>query len=325
MKTQPKSINALMKYMREQKNIEISGSVQKRNLRNMGYFHGYKGYRFCKRPERKFEYTNFDELQAIYDFDMDIKATVYSPLMSLETALKNYVLEIFIEQSKSESFAEIFNNILDDYKHKKGTKAYSSEIKKRLMVRNKVYNEITKNYGRNFIVSHYYKKDEVIPIWAIFELLTLGEFGNLLHCANQKARKEIEKSLGIDISKDSDYRFIERCVFLIKDLRNAVAHNNIIFDTRFKGNNKIAKKVMQYLQYETSIDYISFNTIVDYVILLSFLMKKCGFNKTTILRFIGDYEERCEQLRKQIPITIYSKFIYTDTNVKLEKIKTFVS
>ncbi|WP_295361920.1 Abi family protein [uncultured Pseudoramibacter sp.] len=95
MKTQPKSINALMKYMREQKNIEISGSVQKRNLRNMGYFHGYKGYRFCKRPERKFEYTNFDELQAIYDFDMDIKATVYSPLMSLETALKNYCFEIF--------------------------------------------------------------------------------------------------------------------------------------------------------------------------------------------------------------------------------------
>ena len=95
VKTQPKSINALMKYMREQKNIEISGSVQKRNLRNIGYFHGYKGYRFYKRPEKKFEYANFDEIQAVYDFDMNIKATVYSPLMSLETALKNYCFEIF--------------------------------------------------------------------------------------------------------------------------------------------------------------------------------------------------------------------------------------
>ena len=42
----PKSIDGLMRYMRVKKHISISGSAQKRKLRNMGYYHGYKGYRF---------------------------------------------------------------------------------------------------------------------------------------------------------------------------------------------------------------------------------------------------------------------------------------
>lgn len=50
----PKSINSLMAYMRDKKNISISGSTQKKKLRNMGYFHGYKGYRYHSNPQNKF-------------------------------------------------------------------------------------------------------------------------------------------------------------------------------------------------------------------------------------------------------------------------------
>ena len=35
-----------MAYMRNEKCIDINGSVQKRKLRYIGYFHGYKGYRY---------------------------------------------------------------------------------------------------------------------------------------------------------------------------------------------------------------------------------------------------------------------------------------
>lgn len=40
--SKPKGINSLMKYMRDIKGINISGSIQNRKLRYMGYFHGYK-------------------------------------------------------------------------------------------------------------------------------------------------------------------------------------------------------------------------------------------------------------------------------------------
>ena len=43
-----KTINSLMAYLREENAINIKGSLHKRKLRNLGYYHGYKGYRFIK-------------------------------------------------------------------------------------------------------------------------------------------------------------------------------------------------------------------------------------------------------------------------------------
>ena len=43
-----KSINSLMAHLRDEKLIDIRGSLHKRKLRNLGYYHGYKGYRFIK-------------------------------------------------------------------------------------------------------------------------------------------------------------------------------------------------------------------------------------------------------------------------------------
>lgn len=40
-----RTTNALMKYLREKHNISIEGTKDKKNLKNIGYYHGYKGYR----------------------------------------------------------------------------------------------------------------------------------------------------------------------------------------------------------------------------------------------------------------------------------------
>lgn len=41
-----KSINGLMKYLREEHNMRIGGSNDKKRLKNIGYYHGYKWYRY---------------------------------------------------------------------------------------------------------------------------------------------------------------------------------------------------------------------------------------------------------------------------------------
>lgn len=45
-----KTTNALMKYLRDSHNISIGNSKDKRNLINIGYYHGYKGYRYINNP-----------------------------------------------------------------------------------------------------------------------------------------------------------------------------------------------------------------------------------------------------------------------------------
>ena len=44
-----------------------------------------------------------------------------------------------------------------------------------------------------------------VPIWALFEIMTLGDFGYLLSCLNFDVRDDISKRLGLDdISVDSN-------------------------------------------------------------------------------------------------------------------------
>ncbi len=160
-----KSINSLMKYMKDNKGIEINGSRQKRNLRYMGYFHGYKGYRYCHSPYTTFEYHNFNELQAIYNFDMKLKAILYPKIMFLETTIKNYALEIIVDKAHSTRFADIYSKLMKDYKnYPAGSREYKNALTKRMNVRNRVYSNISRDYGKNNIVKHYYNKDESLPI-----------------------------------------------------------------------------------------------------------------------------------------------------------------
>lgn len=69
MTDKPKTVNGLMKYMRNQKGMRISGTIQKNDLLNMGYYHGFKGYRYIGKPSKIITYTDFEQLKAIYDFD----------------------------------------------------------------------------------------------------------------------------------------------------------------------------------------------------------------------------------------------------------------
>lgn len=98
------------------KGIAIGGSSQKRKLRNIGYYHGYKGYRYINKASNIIPYKNFDELIAIYEFDAQIKALFYPVVMQIETAVKNYVLETVVESVKSDSFIDVYGSLLDNYK-----------------------------------------------------------------------------------------------------------------------------------------------------------------------------------------------------------------
>ena len=324
MNKKPKSINSLMAYMRDVKNVDIKGSTDKKKLRYMGYFHGYKGYRYYNRPTNLYSFRSFDEIQAIYDFDMSIKTMFYPEIMFLETALKNYVLEVVIDETQSKRFADIYAKVLTDYKsYSIASKEYKKSIGKRMNLRNKVYSLISRDYGKRFIVNHFYDKDQPLPIWAIFELISLGEFGVFLDCLNQKVSKKISKSVGIKNSYDGDGKLLPLIVYTLKDLRNAVAHNNTLFDTRFK-TGKVNQRIAKCISAETGITNITFDSIVDYVILIAYMMKLLECPKTKVQSFIRRFEKCCDDLRGKVTTSIFNTIVYTDTRNKLALLKNFL-
>lgn len=324
MQRKPKSINALMAYMRDVKELNISGSNDKKKLRYMGYFHGYKGYRYHNNPTNIYTFNSFNEVQAIYDFDMAIKTMFYPEIMFLETTFKNYVLEVILDEAKSKRFVDIYAKLLTAYKaYPIGSNEYKKSINKRMNLRNKVYSLISRDYGKRFIVNHYYDKDQPLPIWAIFELISLGEFGTFVDCLNPDIGKKVSKSVGIKVAYDRDGKLLPLIIYTLKDLRNAVAHNNTIFDARFK-TGKVSMRIARCISAETGINNITFESIVDYVILIGFMMKLLRCPKKKVMLFIRLFEKNCEELRGKVSTSIFNTIVYTDTRNKLNLLKKYL-
>ena len=72
----------------------------------------------------------------------------------------------------------------------------------------------------------------------------------------------------------------------MKDLRNAIAHNNVIFDTRFK-TGEINNRLIDLLKKEVGISNINFDYMDAYVIMITHFLKKNGRDQD-ILQTIPD-------------------------------------
>ena len=320
-----KTINGLMKYLRNTHKIKIDGSSDKLKLKNIGYYHGYKGYRYIKKPSNRIKFSSFDELLSIIDFDSKVKAILYPQVMFIETALKSYVLEMIIQKGKTESFSEIYSKIMTAYKsYPTQSNQYKKAYKRRLDTYNRIHMAIATAFSKdNNIVSHYLKNDENVPIWGIFEIITLGEFGNLVSTLDFNLRQDIAKDIGYNIAYDSKGILVEKSIFIMKDLRNAIAHNNVVFDTRFCSNS-VNGAFLKMIMNDTKIKDIRFNCITDYIVFVAYILKKLRRPKNDINRFISDYNKIIIELKAKIPKNIYDQIVLTNDFQKLNSLMIYL-
>ncbi|WP_170880295.1 Abi family protein [Paenibacillus odorifer] len=320
-----KTTNGLMRHLRDEHGISISGSKSKKDLLNMGYYHGYKGYRFIGNSQNKIAYTKFDEVVAVYQFDANLKSILYPNIMLFETAIKNYTLDTIIGIGPAD-FESAFSQLLNDYKkHPVGNSDYRAKMKKRLELRDKVNGAISYNYSDNkAVIQHFFHNNKQVPLWAIFEVISLGEFGFFIQCLNEKTRIAIAEDLRIhSTSHNQNGRILEDIIFLIKDLRNAVAHNSVVFDCRFRKMNP-PSRLKEYIQSETGISNITFVNIVDFFVVLIFLLKKLGIPKTELRKLLKNFSSESEGLRKAIPVSVHTSIMGSDLRRKIDRLMSYI-
>ena len=71
-----KSTDALMRHLRDN-GISISGSKQKQQFINTGYFHGYKGYCFFLSSANQIPFTSYNEIYSTIEYDTQLKSLLY--------------------------------------------------------------------------------------------------------------------------------------------------------------------------------------------------------------------------------------------------------
>ncbi len=320
----PQTINGLMRHLRNDCNIKISGSYQKQQLISYGYYHGYKGYRFIKNRHNQIPYTDFSEVVAVIEYDNNLKAALYFDLMFIETAIKNIVCNESVNGLKLGTFEHVYKERMRD--NTTNTKLQS----KRLKLRNSVYSKLSTRYhdeegNDNQMVRHFYSRGEDAPLWVVFEILYLSDLASFFECLNESVREHIMMQLNMfDVSIDTNRSLLSNILYTIKSLRNSVAHNNIIFDTRFK-DRKISPVLKKWIEKETGIQNITLYSLIDYIIIVCCLLKRVDFSSTKAEQLIQAYKKQNQLLQNSVAPAIYTQIVQQNVIQKITTLETYLN
>lgn len=319
-----KSTNGLMKHIRDNHNVSIGGGKEKKELLQMGYYHGYKAYRYYKRSSNPFNISDFKEIKAIYDFDMNVKSLLYPYIMNIETAIKNYSIDTLVILGDC-SFDKVYEQQLLYYKTQRvGTDSYKKEINRRLNLRKKIHSTISYEYSNNNpVIQHFSHTGEPIPLWAIFEAVSFGTLGYFIQCLSIDNRIKISENIGVHPVGDRYGVTLFKHIYILKELRNAIAHNSIVFDCRFKNAN-ISNQIASYLSSEIGYSNFDFETITDYMALVLFYLKKIGFSKTELRSVLRSYNKYISNLKLEVPQSVSDRILGTNVNAKILAINNFI-
>jgi abortive infection bacteriophage resistance protein len=256
----------------------------------------------------------------LVEFDESIKSIMYLPLMQLETTIKSICCDKIVTTIKSDSFLTVFEKAMN----KNGTTKNKEITSKKLKCRNTIYSSMTRRYGcSSKIVSHFYDKDTYIPLWGIIEELTLGELSDLIITLTPQINLAISKELGIPSNYNTEGKLLSKIILIVKEFRNATAHNKVVFDGRYKEFQK-RKSIGELLSKITSIENISFNSVIDDIVMVIFLMKNLKFNKKTLIKVVNQLISEIEKLYNKLGYDLYNKCLPFDSRDKLIKLKKFI-
>ena len=323
-----KSTDGLMRHLRDN-GIEISGSAQKRLLMNTGYFHGYKGYRFFKTPQNRLPFTSYSEVYATIQYDSNLKALFYREMMFIETAVKNIALESIMINANSECIQDICDKVISSYRN--APSSYTADQKKKLQqnklnLENSIQSSLARAYSAdNPKITHFYNNGNYagVPIWAFFEIITMGDLGYFLSCLTYSVRNDISHRIGINVSCDTNRQLVYKYIYTLKDLRNAIAHNAVIFDTRFRRIDP-TKAMKRCLEQEIKLPNVNFKNIGDYVILMCYYLKCLRMSKTEIKAFIREFERISEEYRISVNSGVASIALQPDLTSRMRFLKNFL-
>lgn len=323
-----KTTDGLMRHLRNS-GVAISGSKQKRQLINTGYYHGYKGYRFFKTASTRLPFTSYNEVYATIQYDSDLKSLFYGKMMFIETAFKNIALESILLHTNSESIQAMYDKAISSYNN--APSSATTDQRKRfqqhkLNLQNSIQSSLAYAYKKNNPkITHFYNNVGYsdVPIWALFEIMMLGDFGQLLSCLTYDVRDDISRRIGFNLASDTNRELIYKYVYALKDLRNAIAHNAVVFDTRFRDIDP-SPAMRQCLMQDIGLPYVNFKTIGDYVILMVYFLKKLDVPKVEIKAFIREFERLTEVYRNVVNPAVSAIAIHPDLPSRMAALKNYL-
>ena len=154
----------------------------------------------------------------------------------------------------------------------------------------------------------------------------MGDFGFLLSCLTYDVRDDISRRIGFNLACDTDRQLVYKYIYMLKDLRNAIAHNTVVFDTRFRSIDP-NRTMRQCLKLEIGLPYVNFQTIGDYVILVRYYLKCLHEPKTetkAFLRAFENFEKITTDYVKAVSPSVASIVIHHDLSARMATLYQYI-
>lgn len=240
-----KTLNQQLKILRNRGLADVD-SNSKRSLEQIGYYSLINGYKrmFLARdssgkiihPEQFKQGASFKEIQALYDFDFELRSILYEALLKYETMLGAAIAYRFSEVHQEEHAYLAIDNFSRDPSNVPsvvGTiSSLSSAIKKR------------SSQSKDNAIKHYVSNHGHVPLWVLVNFLTFGELNHFYsNCTH-----DIQLQIATDFknSKEKSYGQIKQAAItpkavmkinqMVNLFRNSVAHGEITYSKKITKN-----------------------------------------------------------------------------------------
>ncbi|MDM8279682.1 Abi family protein [Ligilactobacillus agilis] len=213
-----------------------------RALERIGYYTLINGYKtlFLTRdtkgnvihPEVFIKESSFDEILALYHFDKELRAILYTALLEYETNLGAELAYRFSESFPDENSYLAIDNF-------NGTNI-SSIVGTISSLSNTIKNMASVKKNQQNAIKHYVNKHGHVPLWVLVNFLTFGELNYFYRNCQDNVQVAIAKDFSSHLRREYSKKYatsitpetINAINHLANHFRNAVAHNEITYSKR---------------------------------------------------------------------------------------------
>lgn len=294
MKTYFKTLDEQIDLLKSRNLIIDDEQRAKDKLLNYNFYKVINGTRkyFIDSPG-SYDYrdgTSFRELEKMHEFDKEMKKYFLNSILDIERHLRSIISYVFMQYHPE---AEAYLNPENFNSNFSLISANSHTLTKTI----ENYKE-EKNYNKS--MEYYTRKYDHVPFWFLVNFISLGKLVNFYQTMKDKEAYEVAnvftKFLIDNIEEAKGYYItnnqFDSYITAIKDIRNVVAHDNLLLGYRAEENLDMIDPIFKKwnISKEDKRDYVFEIYLVMQLFLTRSQFRELTYNLQAII----------ERLKKEI-------------------------
>lgn len=255
-------------------------------LKKYSYFALINGYKmpFKSKNGSYKRNTRFEDIYYLYQYDDNLRHVLMKYLLIVELHIKSLLSYSFCKKygEKQSEYQNATNYNYQDPTLQKSINDLIQELSNRLS-----------NLNNIAYLKHQDNNHGNVPLWALMKVLTIGNVSKMYGFQQPDIQSEISKEFDGIHEKD-----LEVMLDILTRYRNVCAHNERLFDFKYKKRNIRTNKFHKFFHLDKS--KVKETNLFDVIISLKFLLSEDEFKSMVeeISELINNLFKKTNQIQR---------------------------